>query len=141
MVVGVLAAVFIGSTGCTSRTVIRSDPSGAKVLIDGAVVGVTPYEHSDSKVAFSSTVITLKKPGYQDFVTVVRKDEEFNAVACLFGGCCLFPYLWLFGYKSERLYALEPLRNNATAGTAALPAPVPAPATAPDGWSGDVSGL
>jgi len=108
---GVTRALTLGMlllAGCASRTVIRSDPAGAQVMVDGSFVGVTPYTHEDRKLAFSSTSIRLAKPGYRDFVTTIRRDEQFNAAACVMGSCCLVPYLWIFGYKSERLYVLDP---------------------------------
>lgn len=124
----VLSLGLLLLAGCASRTLIRSNPSGARVSVDGAFVGVTPYTHQDSKVAFSTTAIRLSKPGYQDFVTTLRRDEQLNPAACVFGSCCLIPYLWVFGYKSERLYVLDPVGGRggeASADGALAPGEVP----------------
>ncbi len=124
----VLSLGLLLLAGCASRTLIRSSPSGARVSVDGAFVGVTPYTHQDSKVAFSTTAIRLTKPGYQEFVTTLRRDEQLNPAACVFGSCCLVPYLWMFGYKSERLYVLDPATG---AGGEAAPSGPRAPGELP----------
>ncbi|WP_224364575.1 PEGA domain-containing protein [Hyalangium versicolor] len=96
-------------TGCVSSTVIRSDPSGATVYIDGSRVGKTPYVHEDTKTVSSTTRVKLKKEGYEDFEAVIVRNEEFQLGPCIGGAFVLIPFLWVMGYKPEHHYELEPL--------------------------------
>jgi hypothetical protein len=116
------------SVGCASSTVIRSDPSGATVYIDGSKVGKTPYTHSDTKVVGSHTRVELKMEGYEEFETGISRNEEFQVGACIGGVLFLVPFLWVMGYKSEHNYELTPM-----AGAPAQPTQQPQPAPAAPG--------
>ena len=94
-------------TSCASTTVIQSEPSGADVYIDNQKKGKTPYTYSDTKIAGSSTYITLKKDGYEDFETVLVRNEQAD-VGAIVGGCfLLFPFLWTMKYHPTHNYELE----------------------------------
>lgn len=97
------------SVGCASSTVIRSDPSGATVYIDGSKMGKTPYTYSDTKTVSSNTRIKLKKEGYEDFEITMTRNEQFEVGACIGGFFFLVPFLWVMGYNPERNYELTPL--------------------------------
>jgi hypothetical protein len=99
------------SAGCVSSTVIRSDPSGATVYIDGSKVGRTPYIHSDTKTVSSTTTVKLRREGYEDFETLFVRNEEFQLGPCIGGFFTLVPFLWVMGYKPERNYELTPLAD------------------------------
>jgi hypothetical protein len=102
------------TVGCTSSTIIRSEPSGASVYIDGSKLGKTPYTYSDTKIVGSSTHLKLKMEGYEEFDTVFRRDEEFQVGPCIGGAFFLFPFLWVMGYRPEHVYELTPeTRKNA----------------------------
>jgi hypothetical protein len=90
--------------GCTSSTVIRSNPPGARVFIDGAYVGVTPYEMSDTKIVGSSTSVRLEYPGMAPLNTSIKRSEEFDFLACIGGVFLLVPFLWIMGYKPDHNY-------------------------------------
>src|ERR1700704_5961761 len=79
----VCAAALAG--GCASETVIRSNPPGAKVFIDGAYVGQTPYTMSDTKIVGSTTGVRLEYPGFQPTSASIHRSEEFDVVACIGG--------------------------------------------------------
>ena len=93
---------------CTSHTVINSKPQGAEVYINDEYYGVTPYTYSDTKMSWTVNKLVLKKDGYEDFQTTFKKDEELNIAACCGGILVLVPFLWLFDYKEERTYILDP---------------------------------
>ena len=93
---------------CSSETVIRSNPPGAKVFIDGSFVGTTPYTMSDTKIVGSATSVRLEYPGYQPFQTSIQRNEEFDVVACIGGVLVLVPFLWIMGYKPDHTYELAP---------------------------------
>ena len=42
-----LAMVFFFLFGCSSSTLIKSNPLGAKLYLDGQLKGKTPYPYSD----------------------------------------------------------------------------------------------
>ena len=93
---------------CSSETVIRSNPPGAKVFIDGSYVGTTPYTMSDTKIVGSTTSVTLQYPGYQPFTASIHRSEEFDVVACIGGVFLLVPFLWIMGYKPDHTFELQP---------------------------------
>ena len=93
---------------CSSETVIRSNPPGAKVFIDGSYVGTTPYTMSDTKIVGSTTSVRLQYPGYQPFDASIHRSEEFDVVACIGGVFLLVPFLWIMGYKADHTYELAP---------------------------------
>lgn len=98
----VLAASFIS---CKSSTVIRTEPEGADVYIDGVHMGKTPYEHSDINFSFSESKLSISKPGYKLINTNLNRDEKFDPKACL--GCIFtFPW-WMFQYYPSHTYKLE----------------------------------
>jgi hypothetical protein len=93
---------------CSSETVIRSNPPGAKVFIDGSYVGTTPYTMSDTKIVGSTTSVRLEYPGYQPFDASIHRSEEFDVVACIGGVFLLVPFLWIMGYKDSHTFDPPP---------------------------------
>jgi hypothetical protein len=104
----VAAATLLTTAACSSSTVIRSNPSGAKVFIDGQMVGTTPYTMSDTHIVGSSTHIRLEYPGYAPTDASIKRNEEFDVVACIGGVFLLVPFLWIMGYKADHSYELQP---------------------------------
>jgi hypothetical protein len=113
------------TAGCVSSTVIRSQPSGAKLYLDGESVGKTPYTMSDTKIVGSGTRVKLVAEGFEPFEAILYRNEVFDAGACLGGVLVLFPFLWIQGYKPDHNYELTPLRAPAP------PPAAPAPAAPP----------
>ena len=99
--------------GCASSTVIRSNPSGALVYIDGSRSGQTPYTLTDTKIVGSSTQIRLTKEGYEDIQMILTRSEEFQIGPCIGGVFLLVPFLWVMGYKPEHTYDLHPVKVGA----------------------------
>ncbi|HSN29985.1 MAG TPA: PEGA domain-containing protein [Kofleriaceae bacterium] len=93
---------------CSSETVIRSNPPGAKVFLDGSYVGTTPYTLSDTKIVGSTTSVRLEYPGYAPFQAAIQRNEEFDVVACIGGVFLLVPFLWIMGYKPDHTFELQP---------------------------------
>ncbi len=102
------ATALVLTVGCTSTTIIRSEPSGANVYIDGSKMGKTPYTYSDTKIVGSTTHLKLKLEGYEEFDTIFRRDEEFQVGPCIGGAFLLVPWLWIMGYRPEHAYELTP---------------------------------
>jgi len=104
-----VAAVALMSfcVACSSSTVLRSYPSGAKVYLNGEYVGNTPYTMTDSKTSWSSTALRLESPGYAPYVAVISRNEEFQVGACIGGLFLIVPFFWIMGYKPEHTYELR----------------------------------
>lgn len=104
-----LIATVILFASCTSTTLIQSNPSKAKLFIDGAYIGETPYYHSDSKIVGSLMLIKIEKDGYKPLISTITKDEEVNVGAVIGGFLCTIPFLWTMKYQAEHNYELVPL--------------------------------
>ncbi|MBW2661926.1 MAG: PEGA domain-containing protein [Deltaproteobacteria bacterium] len=98
------------AVGCASKTLIKSRPEGAEVYIDNVRKGVTPLQYSDTAIAGSSKTLKLKKKGYRDFETKLRK-SEFQVGPCIGGALVLFPFVWILGYQEEQEFELEKLEE------------------------------
>ena len=93
---------------CTSSTVIETIPPGATLYINGEIMGETPFQYSDKKIAGTALAIRIKKPGYKTLRRIITKEDEINVGALIGAIFCLFPGLWLFNYKPFYRYELEP---------------------------------
>jgi len=108
---GGLTALVCASSllaSCTSQTVIRSNPMGARVFIDGAYVGNTPYMMSDTKIVGSATSVRLELPGFAPQQISIHRSEEFDVAACIGGVFLLVPFLWIMGYKADHTVMMAP---------------------------------
>ena len=110
--VSILLAALVLTTSCMSRTMIQSEPSGAKVYLDGEPVGHTPYTHSDTKIVGTCMTVRLEKDGYDTFNTSICRNEEADAGAIVGGIFLLFPFLWTMKYKPTHTYELLPSSEN-----------------------------
>lgn len=97
---------------CSSKTLIQSNPSGAKVYLNGEAVGTTPYSHEDTKIVGSTTTVKLEKEGYETFNSSFSRNEKTDVGAIIGGVFVLFPFLWTMKYKPERTYELVKSTNN-----------------------------
>lgn len=104
------ATLLAFAAGCSSTTVIKSHPPGAKLYLDGEPVGTTPYVMTDQKIVGSATRVRLVLDGYEPYEAVIQRNEQFDAGACIGGVLVLFPFIWIMGYKPEHNYELTPVR-------------------------------
>ena len=110
-----LLVITIGLSSCVSKTVIASEPSGAKVYIDDEYVGDTPYVYEDTKISGTVTDIRLSKEGYKDSAVFLQRDGKANGGAIAGGviGTLIFfpvgwlPFLWVQSYDDKYTYDLE----------------------------------
>lgn len=94
---------------CSSTTLITSNPPKAKLYINGAYVGVTPYYHTDTKIMGSVLDLKIEKEGYNPLITSISKTEEADIGAIVGGVFFLVPFLWTMGYQPSHDYELQPL--------------------------------
>lgn len=106
-------AVVVLFASCSSSTLIQSEPSGAKLYMNGEYMGVTPFSYSDTKIVGSSTEIRLEKEGYEPLYTMMSRDETADVGAIIGGVFFLFPFLWTMKYKPTHNYELIPLSSAA----------------------------
>lgn len=108
----VVTAAAILFSSCSSHTLITTTPvEGAKVYLNGELVGTTPYDHTDTRIVGSSTNIRLVKEGYETINTTMTRDEEAD-VGAIIGGCFfLVPFLWTLKYKPMHVYELTPVEE------------------------------
>jgi len=117
-----VAAVTLGAfAGCASSTVLQTQPPGARVTINGAMVGNTPYTLTDSKILYSSTPLHFEYPGYAPLDVTLVRSEEVDVLPLILGIFTLIPLLWVMKYQATHVYQLQP----------AQPGFAPAPA----GWA------
>lgn len=100
-----LMAIF---SGCASTTIIQSVPEGAKVYVDGMMVGNTPYTLRDTKITGASTSIRLEAEGYESVNTYIYKDEEVNVGAIIGGVFFWVPFLWIMQYRPAYMFEMLP---------------------------------
>ena len=72
------ATIFTGDKDSINFT---SNPSGAKIVLDGLDIGKTPATLEIKRSGFKDKEITLKLDGYEDRTFLLQK--EFNAIAIL----------------------------------------------------------
>lgn len=63
LVAAVLLAAF--TSGCAHQAVFISDPPGARVMVDGKLVGVTPCKFDYKNSAGEDYEVTVSKDGYE----------------------------------------------------------------------------
>lgn len=97
---------------CSSSTVISSNPTGARLFLNGEFVGTTPYTMTDTKIVGSQTLVRLEYPGYDPLNSVVIRNEEFDVGACIGGFLVLVPFLWIMGYKPTHHFELRPFGSS-----------------------------
>ena len=107
-----LLAVSVLFSGCTSTTMIHSNPDGAKVYLNEELAGTTPYLHSDTRIVGSTTRVRLEKEGYESLHSSLSRNEEVDAGAIIGGIFLWVPFLWTMKYKPVHTYELEPLTED-----------------------------
>ena len=103
-----LTMVFFFLIGCASTTLIKSNPPGAKLRVDGQVVGETPHFYTDKAVAGTVKTVTLKKEGYKDFNGYIER-EKLSVPALIGGIFLLVPFVWILEYPSRYHFEMEKL--------------------------------
>lgn len=107
-----VAMLVVFGVGCASTTIIRSEPSGADVYIDGERVGKTPYTYSDTKTWGSSTGVRVELAGRAPQELTISR-SELDMGVFIPGLLCLWPLLlWAGKYKPSYTAELQPRRSD-----------------------------
>lgn len=95
---------------CASSTLIKTNPSHAKVYVDGRLIGTSPVTYRDTAISGATKTVLLKKEGYEDTTNMIRKEDV--KVGPIIGGIFfLFPFIWTLGYPDYYTFELEPART------------------------------
>jgi len=101
-----LAIAFFFLFGCASSTLIKSNPPGAKLYLNGQDLGETPYTYSDRAAAGTMRTVILKKEGYKDFNGTIKR-EKLSVPALIGGIFLLVPFIWILEYPPEYNFEME----------------------------------
>ena len=104
-IVALLALVSF-LVACSSTTMIKSNPSGAKLYIDGIYKCETPCSYKDSAPVGTAKTVVLRKEGFKETRGKIRK-EELDIVPLIGGIFFLFPYVWMMKYPSDYTFEME----------------------------------
>ncbi|MEZ0611233.1 PEGA domain-containing protein [Fibrella sp. WM1] len=107
-----VAASAVLLANCSSSTIINSQPTGAKLYVNGQYKGTTPYQYSDTKIVGSVTDLRLEKDGFEPLQLPLVRNERADAGAIVGGVFLLFPFLWTMKYDPDHTYELRPLAGN-----------------------------
>lgn len=103
-----LTMIFFFLFGCASATLIKSNPPGAKLYLDGQFKGETPSIYADRAIAGTVRTVTLKKEGYKEVTGTIRR-EKFSVPALIGGIFLLVPFLWILEYPPQYDFEMEKL--------------------------------
>ncbi len=103
-----LSLILFFLFGCGSSTVIKSNPSGAKLYLDGQLKGETPYTYADRAAAGTMRTVTLKKEDCKDFTGHIKR-EQLSVGALIGGILLLIPLIWVLEYPPEYTFEMEKL--------------------------------
>ncbi len=76
MLAGVLTLVVLFLSGCTTSYRITTDPSGAKVTVDGELMGTTPCTFSLSDPV--DAMMVIRKEGYEEIQEPLITEVSFT---------------------------------------------------------------
>lgn len=126
-ILAIMMASVVIFASCKSVTMINSEPPGASLFLDNQYVGVTPYQHVDDKISFSTTLVRVEMEGYEPLVTTFSRDEQIDAGALIGGFFVLLPFFWTFKYDPVHTYTLTPVNYYYE-----LPPSMPEPSVQPE---------
>ena len=111
--VALMLVASVALAACSSSTMIRTRPPGAKVYVNGEYIGESPARYRDSRILGATNDLEIEMDGYKDKRMTFTKDEKADVGAIIGGIFFLVPFLWTFGYKNNRLYELDPVTAEA----------------------------
>ena len=91
-------------TGTYDEVVIRSEPEGARIFIDGLEEGRTPAYLDIKRPGIGDTEVELRLDGYETYTFVLRK--EFNAVSAINLTCLI---CWAIDLATGAVTKYKPL--------------------------------
>jgi hypothetical protein len=102
--------LVVSLMGCSTTTLIKTDPPGARVMVDGAPLGITPCKYDNGGPFWIKNAVLIEKDGYQPINTVLTKSQP-NVMMIILACGVIVPALWATGYPDEFNYELQPLKT------------------------------
>ena len=105
-VIAVLVVLAFGAVACSHRVTLNTNPPGAKVYVDGQLIGVSPASFVE-KSGFGKTYqIKIEKEGYQTMNTTEKQviNVMYLVLSILF---CLPAIFWSFTLEDQYTYTLQ----------------------------------
>ncbi len=105
--IALLLVLCVLLASCSTMVSIRTNVPGAKVKVDGEVIGKTPLEESFTNFDFADPVVEISKDGYKPVKTTFHKEFKVGAFVC--GLLLWWPeLLYVYGPKPVQSFELEP---------------------------------
>ena len=103
LLIGFLAVFMLH---CSTLVRFTTEPSGAKVYVDGDYIGETPIKKRLTDLAWKRHDLSIVKSGYKTVNRTVRKEAKGGAI---FSGIFFSPFwfFWCYGPKKEQNFILE----------------------------------
>lgn len=101
-----LTMIIFFLSGCASATVIRSNPPGAKLYVDGQFKGETPYTYVDRSAAGTARTVRLEKQGYEDLSGSIKR-EKLSIPALIGTIFVIIPVIWILEYPPEHTFEMK----------------------------------
>ncbi|MEM9064534.1 MAG: PEGA domain-containing protein [Planctomycetota bacterium] len=103
-------AAMVVLSGCSSTTVINTRPQGARIYVEGQLIGTSPVEYTDSAITGSKREVRIELDRYETITGSFSRNGKVNADAIVGGIFLLVPYLWAMDYEDEYTFVLTPER-------------------------------
>ena len=102
-----MLALAVGPAwGCASTTTINSTPPGARVTVDGVMLGNTPVMYEDDMVfLWTKKQVRLDKTGYNTHVGQIK--ATFSPIYIVVGILCCLPVVALGEFKPSYSFVLS----------------------------------
>lgn len=118
--------VLVSAIGCHKSVRIESEPSGARVSVNGVYHGVTPVRVSLQYDIFTTHNVELQKEGYRNTYAPIPSEGSLGVAIC---GYIICPALIIWARKpvSEAVFVLTAIGAGADDGMYPPPPPPPPP--------------
>jgi len=88
---------------CASTTIIRTQDPSIDIYTDDKFLSKGNAIHTDRKIVFLKTKVTLKKEGCLDQTHYFRRNEKFDLLPIIF----VLPILWGMKYNAVHYYPFK----------------------------------
>lgn len=112
--IAAITLLTLASFACSSSTKIHSTDPEARIYVNGELRGKGEATHSDTNFLGATQSVRIERDGCAPQFFEFKRNEEFDIGPGIAGCLCLFPWAWLFKYKSERTYEYKCAKPGST---------------------------
>ena len=104
--IAIFAVLAFGAVACSHRVTINTNPPGAKVYVDGNLIGVSPASFVEKSGFGKSYQLKVEKEGYQTLNTTEKQTVNvlYLVLSILL---CLPAILFSFTLEDSYTYTLQ----------------------------------